>query len=183
MLHSNVNYVGCCIASFSLVHAGEAAQSLRADAYHSCTSHLAPRTILHTHTKATSLWCFRSWTSPHTSDLSNHRAVARPCSSSAPLAPAWAAKLSCFRSSEAPSYSRPWPEKPESSPSSHQTPDHRCSVSEQEVLPTLLCFRWNTGPGQAETLVRCKNASDFFPKELEASQKTWVYGETYFGSK
>jgi hypothetical protein len=144
---------------------------------------LAPRTILHTHTKATSLWCFRSWTSPHTSDLSNHRAAARPCSSSAPLAPVWAGKLSCFLSLEAPSYSRLWPEKPESSPSSHQTLDHRCLASGQEVLPTLLCFRWNTGFGQARTLVRCKNASNFCPKELEASQRTWGSGETYFGSK
>jgi hypothetical protein len=133
---------------------------------------LAPRTILHTHTKTTSLWCFRSWTSPHTSDLSNHRAAARPYSSSAPLAPAWAAKLSCFLSLEAPSYSRLWPEKPESLLSSHQTLGHRYSTSGQEVLPTLLCFRWNTGPGQAKTLVRCRNASNFFPKELEASQRT-----------
>jgi hypothetical protein len=143
---------------------------------------LTPPTISLTRTRTTSLWCFRSSTSLHTFDLSNHRAVAHPCSSSAPLARAWAGKLSCFRSSEAPSCFRLLTGKPESSLSSRQTLVHRCLASEQEVLPTLLCFPWNSGPGQAKAWVRCRNASNSFPKKLEASQRTWKYERAYFSN-
>jgi hypothetical protein len=129
-------------------------------------------TTLHVRTKTTSLWCFRSWTLLHAFDLLIHHAVARPCSSSAPQAPASAEKLSCLQSLEGPSCFRLSTEKLASSLSSHQTLDHRCSTVVQGVLPTLLCFPWNTGFGLAKTLAKCRNVANLFAKELGASQRT-----------
>jgi hypothetical protein len=136
------------------------------------TSFAPCTTILHARNKTTSLWYFRSWTLLHAFDLSIHHAAARPRSSSAPQAPASAEKLSCLQSLEAPSCFRLSTEKLASSLSSHQTLDHRYSIAVQGVLPTLLCFPWNTGFGLAKTLAKCRNVANLFAKELEASQKT-----------